>query len=130
MNTVYCNECKNKFALDEPLFHTIEKDGLTVQYFVCPHCGMKYHVFTADAEMWKLVEQRKAADNKLRIAVIKGFRKKILSRYEKECRRIEKKQKDLELRLKQQGEDIMNHIEDGQKEKKTTDENITSQKSN
>ena len=119
MNTVYCNECKNNFALVEPLFHTIEKDGLTVQYFVCPHCGMKYHVFTADAQMQELVEQRKAAENKLRIAVTKGFRKKILNGYEKECRRIEKKQKDLELRLKQQGEDIMNHIEDSQnKEKK------------
>ena len=91
---------------------------------------MKYHVFTADDEMWELVEQRKAADNKLRIAAIKGFRKKILSRYEKKCRWIEKKQKDLELRLKQQGEAIINSIEDSQKEEKTIDENITSQKSN
>ena len=81
---------------------------------------MKYHVFTADAEMWKLVEQQKAADNKLRIAVTKGLRKKILSKYEKECRRIKKKQKDLELRLRQQGEAIINSIEDGQKAEKTT----------
>lgn len=121
MNTIYCNKCRNNFALVEPLFHTIEKDGLTVQYFVCPHCGMKYHVFTADAQMQELVEQRKAAENKLRIAVTKGFRKKIFNGYEKECRRIEKKQKDLELRLKQQGEDIMNHIEDSQNEEKSQD---------
>ena len=63
MNTVYCNECKNKFALDEPLFHTIKKDGLTVQYFVCPHCGMKYHVFTADAQMQELEPIPKLAMN-------------------------------------------------------------------
>lgn len=116
MNTVYCNECKNKFALDEPLFHTIKKDGLTVQYFVCPHCGMKYHVFTADAQMQELVEQRKAAENKLRIAVTKGFRKKIFNRYEKECKRIKKKQEDLESTLKPLGEKIIDSY--GQTESK------------
>lgn len=107
MNPVYCNKCSNKFVLEESLFHTIKQDGLTVQYFTCPHCEMKYHVFTADAQMQELVEQRKAAEDKLRTATAQGFRKKTLRRYEKECRRIKKKQEDLELTLKPLGEKII-----------------------
>ncbi len=109
----YGQDIQPKLPLNTETVNTDTKEKVKKEAQVYPSSS-------AYDEKQELVEQRKAADDKLRIAVTKGFRKKILSRYEKECRWIEKKQKDLELRLRQQGEAIINSIRDEHKEEKIT----------
>lgn len=107
MNYVYCNKCGKGFYTDDDTLHTIKKDGLTVQYFSCPYCEGRYHVFTTDARMQALIEQRKAVQLKIKAAFAKKFREKAIRKYEKELDQIKRQQKKLMPELKAAGEKIL-----------------------
>lgn len=108
MNEVsVCNKCKAEFIPDMSLLGEIQKDDLVVQYFTCPNCGERYHVFTSDSEMRALIEKRRAVQMKIRAAFSKKFREKVIQGYERELDQIKKKQESMWPRLKKQGEEII-----------------------
>lgn len=107
MNYVHCNKCGKGFYTGEDNLSIIKKDDLTVQYFSCPYCEERYHVFTADAQMQALIEQRKAVQLKIKAAFAKKFREKTIRKYEKELDQIKRQQKKLLPELKAAGEKIL-----------------------
>lgn len=104
---IECNKCGSEFLLDESRFGVIKKDDLVVEYFSCPVCGEKYHVFTSNSEMRALVKKRKAVQLKIRAAFTKKFREKTLQKYEQELDQIKKEQQAILPRLKCAGEKIL-----------------------
>lgn len=104
---VTCDKCGYEFLLEKSLFGVIKSGDLAVEYFSCPACGEKYHVFTADSEMRDLIEQRKAVQVKIWAAFAKKFQKKSIQKYEQELNRIIKKQESILPRLKSLGEKII-----------------------
>ena len=55
--TTLCNKCGREFTIDAHRFGSIREGDFVVQYFSCPACGERYHVFTSDKEMRELVGQ-------------------------------------------------------------------------
>lgn len=108
MNEVaICSECGGEFIPDKSLFGEIQKDDLVVQYFTCPNCGKRYHVFTSDSEMRALIERRREVQMKIRAAFAKKFREKVIREYERELVQIKQKQESRLPRLKRLGEEII-----------------------
>ena len=105
--TASCNKCGNEFTIDESRFGAIKKDDLIVQYFSCPFCGEKYHVFTTDSKMRDLVKKRKAVQMKIQAAFAKKFREKVIQEYERELEQIKKVQYDIYPELKRMGEELI-----------------------
>lgn len=107
MNEVsVCNKCGMEFIPDKSLLGEIQKDDLVVQYFTCPECGERYHVFTSNSEMRALIEQRRAVQMKIRAAFAKKFREKVIREYERELDQIKQKQESIWPQLKKLGEEI------------------------
>ena len=111
--TTSCNNCGNEFTIDESRFGAIKKDDLVVQYFSCPSCGERYHVFTTDSKMRELVKKRKAAQMKIQAAFAKKFREKVIREYERELEQIKKVQYDMSPTLKRIGEELIRGEEGG-----------------
>lgn len=105
--TTICNKCGQEFTLDEHRFGSIREDDFVVQYFSCPACGERYHVFTSDKEMRKLVGRRKAVQAQIRMGFAKKFNHKTLRKYEQELKRIKQKQEKMMPALKATGEKIL-----------------------
>ena len=82
--TTSCNKCGQEFTIDEHRFGTIREGDFVVQYFSCPACGERYHVFTSDKEMRELVGRRKAVQAQIRMGHAKKFNRKTLRKYEQE----------------------------------------------
>lgn len=106
-NTTSCNRCGQEFPLDEHRLGTIREGDFVVQYFSCPACGERYHVFTSDKEMRELVGRRKAVQMQIRAGHAKKFNRKTLRRYEQELERIKRKQEKMMPALKAVGEKIL-----------------------
>ena len=107
MNDVsVCNKCGIEFIPDKSLLGEIQKDDLVVQYFTCPECGERYHVFTSDSEMRVLIERRRAVQMKIRAAFTKKFREKVIREYERVLDQIKQKQESIWPQLKKLGEEI------------------------
>ena len=107
-----CNKCGQEFTLDEHRFSSIREGDFVVQYFSCPACGERYHVFTSDKEMRELVGRRKAVQAQIRMGFAKKFNRKTLRKYEQELERIKRKQEKMMPTLKATGEKIL-HGEGG-----------------
>lgn len=110
--TITCNKCGQEFMLDRHRFGSIHEGDFVVQYFACPACGERYHVFTSDKEMRELVGQRKAVQAQIRMGFAKKFNRKTLRKYEQELERIKRKQEKMMPTLKATGEKIL-HGEGG-----------------
>ncbi len=78
---ITCNICGKNFELERPDLIEQRIDDLNIQYYVCPHCGKKYIVFAADVEMLGLVQLREEYERKIRTAVLKKFRRKIIEEW-------------------------------------------------
>lgn len=107
ISKVDCNKCGTEFVVNEFCLGSIKKGDLVVWYFSCPACGERYHVFTSDSAMRKLVEKRKALQMKFKAAFAKKFKLKVIKQYEKELDRIRKKQLAMEPALRHRGEEIL-----------------------
>lgn len=112
MNSVKCDSCGTFFDTDEHSLRFIKQDGLTVQYFACPFCGARYHVFTADSKMRELIGRRKSVQTQIKIARAKKFRKPIIKRFERELERIIGQQKKMMPKLKSAGEKILKEYQE------------------
>ncbi len=110
MNSVQCDRCGTWFDCDTTGFGILKKGGLKVQYFSCPECGEKFHVFTEDAEMHKLIERRNAVQTQIRIARAKKFRKQTIQKYTQELEAVIQKQRSLMPKLKAEGEKILRDL--------------------
>lgn len=106
-NSTICNKCGQEFILDEYRFGIIKEDDFVVQYFSCPTCGERYHVFTYDRDMRELVRQREVVQAKIRAGHAKKFREKTLIKYERELEQIKRKQEKMIPTLKAIGEKIL-----------------------
>lgn len=93
--------------MDRSLVCTIKKDDLVVQYFVCPACGKKYHVFTSDAKMRDLIQRRTQVQTKIKAAFAKKFRQKTIRGYERELDKIKREQEKLKPALRAAGEKLL-----------------------
>ena len=113
MNTIDCNKCKAPFVLDDSCMGVLKKGDFVVQYFSCPACGERYHVFTSDKEMRELVGRRTAVQAQIRMGHAKKFNRKTLRKYAQELERIKRKQEKMMPMLKAVGEKIL-HGEGGQ----------------
>lgn len=105
--TTSCNKCGQEFTLDEHRFGSIREGDFVVQYFSCPACGERYHVFTSDKEMRELVGRRKAVQEQIRMGHAKKFNRKTLRKYAQELERIKRKQETMMPTLKATGEKIL-----------------------
>ena len=103
-----CNKCGEMFDLAPERFHTIEEDGLSVEYFDCPFCLARYHVFTADDEMKVLVQKRKDLTQKIRLSKVAHAREKTLVGLFRELEKVKQAQKVLVDKLAIRGEAVMN----------------------
>ncbi len=106
-----CNECGEMFDLVPERFHKIHADGLTVEYFDCPFCLTKYHIFTADNEMMELVDKRKGLAQKIKLANLAKARHKTILGYHKELEKVKKQQFKLSEMLSARGVEILNRQE-------------------
>ena len=111
-DTSICNKCGQEFAVDEHRFGTIKEGDFVVQYLSCPACGARYHVFTSDKEMRKLVGRSKAVQAQIFMGHTKKFNRKTLRKYAQELERIKRKQEKMMPALKATGEKIL-HGEGG-----------------
>lgn len=107
-NATTCNKCGEMFDLVPERYHTIKEDGLTVEYFDCPFCLAKYHIFTADAAMMELVQKRKALAQKIQMAKVAKARRKTILGYYKELEKVKKEQLKMSEALNARGAEIMN----------------------
>ncbi len=112
--TITCNKCGQEFMLDRHRFGSIHEGDFVVQYFACPACGERYHVFTSDKEMRELVGRRKAVQAQIRMGHAKKFNRKTLRKYEQELERIKRKQEKRMPTLKATGEKILHGKGGGQ----------------
>ena len=106
--TISCNKCGQEFTLDEHRFSSIWEGDFIVQYFSCPACGERYHIFTSDKEMRELVDRGKAVQMQIRMGHAKKFNRKTLRKYAQELERIKRKQEKMMPALKAVGEKILN----------------------
>lgn len=106
-----CDVCGTQFVMDDSRIASIKEGELEVQYFSCPACGARYHVFTSNPEMRRLIEQRKQAQLKIRAAFAKKFRKKTIQEYERALEQIKQQQQKLMPELKAAGEKILRRAE-------------------
>ena len=111
-DTSICNKCGQEFAVDEHRFGTIKEGDFVVQYLSCPACGARYHVFTSDKEMRKLVGRSKAVQAQICMGHTTKFNRKTLRKYAQELERIKRKQEKMMPALKATGEKIL-HGEGG-----------------
>lgn len=107
-NVIICNKCGETFDLVPERYHTIVEDGLTVEYFDCPFCLARYHVFTADDAMMELVQKRKALAQKIRLAKVAKARRKTILGYYKELEKVKEEQLKMAKTLNARGAEIMN----------------------
>lgn len=107
-NATVCNKCGETFDMAPERYHTIHEDGLTVEYFDCPFCLAKYHVFAADDAMMELVQKRKALAQKIRLAKVAKSRRKTILGYYKELEKVKKEQLKMSEALNARGAEIMN----------------------
>lgn len=98
--------------MDEHRFGTIKEGDFVVQYLSCPACGARYHVFTSDKEMRKLVGRSKAVQAQICMGHTTKFNRKTLRKYAQELERIKRKQEKMMPALKATGEKIL-HGEGG-----------------
>ena len=108
-----CNKCGQQFTVDDSRLGSLRDGDLEVQYFSCPACGERYHVFTSDKEMRELVGRRTAVQAQIRMGHAKKFNRKTLRKYAQELERIKRKQEKMMPMLKAVGEKIL-HGEGGQ----------------
>ena len=106
-DTSICNKCGQEFAVDEHRFGTIKEGDFVVQYLSCPACGARYHVFTSDKEMRKLVGRSKAVQAQICMGHTTKFNRKTLRKYAQELERIKRKQEKMMPALKATGEKIL-----------------------
>ena len=107
-NSTTCNKCGEIFDLVPERYHQLQEEGLTVDYFDCPFCLARYHIFTADAAMNELIQKRKAMNQKIRLARVAKARKKTIFGYQRELEKIKREQLKLEETLSPRGAEIMN----------------------
>ncbi len=107
LDEIICSSCGRQFRMDRPLVRTIEKGDLVVQYFACPACGKKYHVFTSDTKMRDLIQRRTQVQTQIKAAFVKKFRQKTIRGYERELDKIKREQEKLKPALRAAGEKVL-----------------------
>jgi transposase-like protein len=83
---MHCDKCAKSIAIAGIKIRTRQYGEYQVQYFVCPYCGSKFHVFTSDAaqraistEQQKLIEQIKVGiNNRFQKRTIRKYRNRLL----------------------------------------------------
>lgn len=101
-----CNKCKGTFYIDLET-RLAELEGMTVQYFRCPHCGEPYIILAADEEMKKLIDENKNLRQSMVAAHQKGFRKKTIDNYMGKLNKIKARQNALHPKLKKRALELL-----------------------
>ncbi len=104
---IICYSCGRQFRRDRSLFRTIERGDLVIQYFTCPACGKRYHVFTSDTKMRDLIQRRMQVQTQIKAGFAGKFREKTIRGYERELDMIKREQENLKLPLIAAGEKIL-----------------------
>lgn len=108
---VICDNCQKQVDMNDTSVYGSFKSGeVVVQYFRCSHCGKKYHMLTTNAELRRLIDERKGLELKLRMAHVKHFKAKTIRRYIKEVGKLKNKQNELAEALKVVGIQLLNEV--------------------
>ncbi len=107
-----CDVCEKDFDYTQESLEKMTEGEYEVDYFTCPHCGKKYHVFTIDNRMRELVTERRKIANQLRVFKVrmsKGItvHQKHISKLQREDRKLKQQQMDLFHDLKKIGVEIL-----------------------
>lgn len=111
MQNVVCNKCGKDFAPGTVEHQAVQAEGLEIEFFQCPHCGARYHVFTADAKMVELQSRRRALRQAIRLSQKKRLGR-ALKRLIREDEELKAEQLRLEPDLKRRGKEILKKMED------------------
>lgn len=108
---VICDNCQKQVDMNDTSVYGSFKSGeVVVQYLRCPHCGKKYHMLTTNAELRRLIDERKGLELQLRMAHVKHFKAKTIRRYIKEVDKLKNKQNELADALKVIGIQLLNEV--------------------
>ena len=59
INKAVCNSCGGNIIIDEKALKFKKfSDGVQINYFKCPHCGMVYVYLVTDSELRKDIKRR------------------------------------------------------------------------
>lgn len=107
MDEIICYNCGHQFCRDRSLFRTIERGDLVIQYFTCPACGKRYHVFTSDTKMRNLIQRQMQVQTRIKAAFVGKFREKTIRGCERELDKIKREQDAIMPALRVAGEKIL-----------------------